>query len=101
MTSERSIVLQRHWRQGRVDLGRRRTLLQLSACATSALMTTDAMAQAAQCVLTPASGEGPFYFDPQLLRSDISDGMPGAPPEIPIQVTRARDCAVLANARFD
>jgi protocatechuate 3,4-dioxygenase beta subunit len=97
MTSEQ----RPHWRQGRVDLTRRRTLLQLSACATSALVATETLAQAASCVLTPNAGEGPFYFDPKLLRSDITDGMPGAPLEIAIQVTRAADCAVLANTRLD
>jgi protocatechuate 3,4-dioxygenase beta subunit len=97
MTSERRT----HWRKGRIDLSRRRTLLGLSACATSALVTTETLAQAASCVLAPNAGEGPFYFDPSLLRSDISDGMPGAPLEIAIQVTRAADCAVLANARLD
>ena len=89
------------WREGRVDLSRRRTLLGLSACATGALVTTDALAQAARCVLTSDAGEGPFYFDPNLLRSDISDGMPGAPLEIAIQVTRAGACAVLGDARLD
>ncbi len=98
------------WRHGRIDLARRRTLLQLSACATSAFVTTDALAQAAplrglprgaRCALTPNAGEGPFYFDPNLLRSEIADGMPGAPLEIAIQVTRAGDCAVLADARLD
>jgi protocatechuate 3,4-dioxygenase beta subunit len=96
-----AVNAQAEWRHGRVDLSRRRTLLQLSACATSALVTADALAQAARCVLTPNAGEGPFYFDPKLLRSDIADGMPGAPLEIAIQVTRAGDCAVLANARLD
>jgi protocatechuate 3,4-dioxygenase beta subunit len=96
MTGERHT----HWRTGRVDLERRRTLLGLSACA-SALVTTETLAQAARCVLTPNAGEGPFYFDPKLVRSDIADGMPGAPLAIAIQVTRAADCAVLANARVD
>jgi protocatechuate 3,4-dioxygenase beta subunit len=96
MTSERHT----HWRHGRVDLTRRRTLLGLSACA-GALATTETLAQAARCVLTPNAGEGPFYFDPSLVRSDIADGMPGAPLTIAIQVTRVGDCAVLANARLD
>jgi protocatechuate 3,4-dioxygenase beta subunit len=61
----------------------------------------ETLAQAASCVLTPNAGEGPFYFDPKLLRSDITDGMPGAPLEIAIQVTRAADCAVLADTRLD
>jgi protocatechuate 3,4-dioxygenase beta subunit len=97
MTTKRSA----HWRDGRVDLARRRTLLQLSAGATTALVASPALAQAARCVLTPNAGEGPFYFDPKLLRSDIRDDLPGAPLEIAIQVTRAADCAVLANARLD
>jgi protocatechuate 3,4-dioxygenase beta subunit len=101
MTSERRPERQKHWRVGSVDLTRRRTLLQLSACATGALVATESLAQAARCVLTPDAGEGPFYFDPKLLRSDIADGMPGAPLEIAIQVTRAGDCAVLTNARLD
>jgi protocatechuate 3,4-dioxygenase beta subunit len=96
MSSERHT----HWRNGRVDLKRRRTVLGLSALA-GAVATADALAQAARCVLTPNAGEGPFYFDPKLVRGDIADGMPGAPLEIAIQVTRARDCAVLANARLD
>ena len=97
MTTERRA----HWQNGRVDLARRRTLLGLSACATGALVTTETLAQAARCVLTPNAGEGPFYFDPKLVRSDIADGMPGAPLAIAIQVTRAGDCAPLADARLD
>jgi protocatechuate 3,4-dioxygenase beta subunit len=97
MTTKRSA----HWRDGRVDLARRRTLLQLSAGATTALVASPALAQAARCVLTPNAGEGPFYFDPKLLRSDIRDDLPGAPLEIAIQVTRAAESAVLANARLD
>lgn len=90
-----------NWREGRVDLSRRRTLLGLSACAAGSIATADVLAQAAQCVLTTDAGEGPFYFDPKLRRSDITDGRPGAPLEIAIQVTRAGDCAVLADARLD
>ena len=89
------------WREGSVDLGRRRTLLGITACATSGLATGDALAQAAACVLTPNPGEGPFYFDPTLVRADIIDGSPGAPLDIALQITRAADCAVLANARVD
>jgi protocatechuate 3,4-dioxygenase beta subunit len=97
MANERS----RHPLHDRIELTRRRALLGLSACATSALATTEALAQAARCVLTPNPGEGPFYFDPELLRSDITDGAVGAPLEIAIKVTRAGDCAVLADTRVD
>ncbi len=88
------------WSEGYVDRARRRTLLGLSAFAVGA-GSADAFAQAASCVLTDDAGEGPFYFDPKLLRFDITDGALGAPLEIAIQVTRAGDCATLAGARVD
>jgi len=90
------------WVSGEVDLDRRRSLLALTATAAGAsLATGSALAQAARCVLTEDAGEGPFYFDPELVRSDISDAAAGAPLEIAIQVTRASDCATLAAARVD
>src|SRR5687767_13618556 len=85
----------------RIDLTRRRTLLGLSACATTVLAPTETLAQAARCVLTPDAGEGPFYFDPKLLRSDVTDGALGAPLEIAIQVKTTGDCVALADARLD
>jgi protocatechuate 3,4-dioxygenase beta subunit len=54
-----------------------------------------------RCVLTPEAGEGPFYLDPKLLRSDITSGKPGAPLQLSLQIVRAGDCATLANARVD
>jgi protocatechuate 3,4-dioxygenase beta subunit len=52
-------------------------------------------------VLTPEAGEGPFYLDPKLIRSDITSSQPGAPLDLALQVVRAGDCATLANARVD
>ena len=57
--------------------------------------------QASSCVLTPEAGEGPFYLDPKLIRSDITSKQPGAPLELALQVVRSGDCATLANARVD
>jgi protocatechuate 3,4-dioxygenase beta subunit len=54
-----------------------------------------------RCVLTPDAGEGPFYLDPKLVRSDITAGQPGAPLQLALQVVRDGDCATLANARVD
>jgi protocatechuate 3,4-dioxygenase beta subunit len=82
------------------NLGRRRALAAASACAAT-LVLPEAFAQAGSCTLTPDSGEGPFYFDPSLVRSDVVGGRPGAPLEFAAQITRARDCAPLAGARFD
>lgn len=70
----------------------------------AAALSTRGLAQPAVpgvCVLAPQAGEGPFYFDPELLRADITDGKPGAPLELAMQVVRAGDCATLANARVD
>ena len=90
------------WRSGRVDLSRRRSLLALSLSAAGAsLASGSALAQAAGCMLTENAGEGPFYFDPALIRSDVTDGAVGAPLDVAIQITRARDCATLAAARVD
>lgn len=90
------------WLAGDVNLSRRHSLLALSASAAGAsLASGGAMAQAARCMLTENAGEGPFYFDPELIRSDVSDGAAGAPLEIAIQVTRQSDCATLARARVD
>jgi protocatechuate 3,4-dioxygenase beta subunit len=68
----------------------------------AAMGSTRAWAQRpGSCVLTPEAGEGPFYLDPKLQRSDISSGQPGAPLQLALQVVRAGDCATLANARVD
>lgn len=85
----------------RIDPGRRRTLLGMSACAAGSLGPGTLLAQAAGCVLTPDAGEGPFYFDPDLVRADIVDRMPGAPLAIAIRVARSDDCRVLGGVRVD
>jgi protocatechuate 3,4-dioxygenase beta subunit len=68
----------------------------------AALGAERAWAQTARsCLLTPEAGEGPFYLDPRLVRSDVTSNKPGAPLQLALQVTRAGDCATLANARVD
>jgi hypothetical protein len=53
------------------------------------------------CVLTPEATEGPFYFDPKLVRSDITEGKQGAPVVLTLQIVEANDCAPLQDARVD
>jgi protocatechuate 3,4-dioxygenase beta subunit len=85
-----------------IDLARRRHLLALSAAAAGAsLSASHALAQAASCVLTENAGEGPFYLDPELLRVEVGEGLPGAPLEIAFELNRTGDCAPLAGARID
>ena len=90
------------WQPSGIDVGRRRTLVGLSAMVMTAMGSRRAWAQEPRgCVLTPEAGEGPFYLDPKLVRSDITAGQPGAPLQLALRVVRAGDCATLANARVD
>jgi protocatechuate 3,4-dioxygenase beta subunit len=52
------------------------------------------------CVLTPEAVVGPFYFDPKLVRSDITEGKRGAPLVLTLQTVEA-NCSPLQGARVD
>ncbi len=52
------------------------------------------------CVLTPEVTEGPFYTDPKLIRADVTEGRPGVPTELQLQVVDTM-CRPWANARVD
>ena len=77
-------------------LSRRQALLGMAA-----MGTTYSAKAAGACLLTPLSGEGPFYFDPDLVRADIRGRQVGAPLQLDMLVVRAGDCSVLENARVD
>ena len=53
------------------------------------------------CVLTPQAMEGPFYFDPDLVRRDITDGRPGAPLDLSLRIIEHGPCTPVSNARVD
>jgi protocatechuate 3,4-dioxygenase beta subunit len=53
------------------------------------------------CRLLPEQTEGPFYFDPELVRADITEGLPGAPLRLRVRVLGANDCAPLPDAVVD
>jgi len=90
------------WLPNRINISRRLALVGLSGLVVSAMGVERAWAQGPRsCVLTPEAGEGPFYLDPKLLRSDITSGQPGAPLDLSMQVVRAGDCATLSGARVD
>ena len=91
------------WQPSGIDIGRRRALVGVSGLVLAAMHAGPASAQAPprDCVLTPEAGEGPFYLDPKLVRSDITAAQPGAPLQLALQVVRTGDCATLANARVD
>jgi protocatechuate 3,4-dioxygenase beta subunit len=60
-----------------------------------------AVALAPACILTPAAIPGPYYFDPKLERSDITEDHPGAPLRLRFIVMNAADCTPFSGARID
>lgn len=52
------------------------------------------------CAITPELTEGPYYFDPGLERKDITEGRPGLPVSLNLQVVDD-NCVPLENARVD
>ena len=102
-------------RQGRKDDGgavtRREALAGAAAVGVGlALGKTESAAKeriaaalpgAKVCILTPEAVEGPFYFDPKLVRAHITEGKLGAPLALTLQVVDAKDCAKLERARID
>lgn len=53
------------------------------------------------CVLFPQAVEGPYYFDPKLVRADIAQGQEGAPLQLSLRVLELGPCTPIANARVD
>lgn len=87
----------------------RRTLLKaLAAAPVSMALPATARADAAQvglistrvCMLSTEVTEGPFYVDPKLIRADITEGRPGLPMRLKLQVVTA-DCTPVPGARVD
>ena len=83
-----------------IVLTRRLALAGMTGCVAT-LAGRDVVAQAARCVITADSGEGPFYFDADQVRADVTEDTVGAPLDIAIQVLRADDCGPFAGARLD
>ena len=103
MTDERMLRPEPSWQPHAFEISRRQALIGLSGFAAVAMGVDGAWAaqRAPSCVLTPEAGEGPFYLDPRLVRSDITSGQAGAPLQLSLQVVRTGDCATLTNARVD
>jgi protocatechuate 3,4-dioxygenase beta subunit len=96
-------------KNGRRDVITRRTALTAAAGIGAAFGLAKAKAAEEQsgqssskvCVLTPEATEGPFYFDPKLVRSDITEGKQGAPLLLTLQIVEAKNCAAVPWARVD
>ena len=66
----------------------------------AAAAPTDGTGEGA-CLLTPQAIEGPFYTDPRLVRTDITEGRAGVPLRLRLRVIEAGPCTPLAGARVD
>ncbi len=53
------------------------------------------------CVLQPAQTEGPFWFDVEQVRSDISEDRQGWPLDVRLRVVDAATCQPIADAVVD
>lgn len=84
----------------------RRATLGGVAATTVAAAGVPTTARAAEpdpgvCVLSPEAVEGPFYYDPALVRSDITEGKTGVPLELRLTLIDAATCAAIDGARID
>lgn len=66
----------------------------------SASQTAALLQGADVCAIIPEVTEGPYYFDPEMERVDITEGRPGIPTRIRLQVVDAA-CLALPGARVD
>lgn len=53
------------------------------------------------CTLFPQAVEGPYYFDPKLVRSDITEGRPGLPVKLVLKVIESGRCVPIVGTRVD
>jgi protocatechuate 3,4-dioxygenase beta subunit len=53
------------------------------------------------CRMTPRMVEGPFYFDPALVRENITEGRKGVPLKLVLQVVEGATCQPISDARID
>jgi protocatechuate 3,4-dioxygenase beta subunit len=85
---------------------RRQVLAGAATAASAVLGWHGGKAQAAKpngkvCILTPEAAEGPFYFDPKLVRAAVAEGKAGAPLAVALDVVDAETCAALSKVRVD
>jgi protocatechuate 3,4-dioxygenase beta subunit len=66
----------------------------------SASQTAALLQGADVCAIIPEVTEGPYYFDPAMERVDITEGRPGIPMRVRLQVVDA-GCVPMPGARVD
>ena len=71
------------------------------SAAMAATGNSTAATATADCVLTAELTEGPYYVASEIIRTDITEGKPGVPLNLRVNVVNAAGCAPLANAAVD
>ena len=95
-------------------LGRRQLLSTAGKLGVGALLTGPIGAARAEnpraevpdvldrsCELAPSLTPGPFYLDLDLLRRDITEGLPGFPMSLILRIVDASDCSPIRDAVVD
>ncbi len=84
-------------------LTRRDTIRGIGLAGLAAILPATSRAQSSDttCVLTPEQTEGPYYFDADLLRSDITGGNAGTALRLAVNVVDATTCSPVQNAIVD
>lgn len=84
----------------RFDFSRlsRRTFFMGSA---GLLCVTRGMPSTPGCTLSPEQEEGPYYLDNSKVRQEITEGRPGVPLRLRIQIVDARRCEPIPEAAVD
>jgi protocatechuate 3,4-dioxygenase beta subunit len=93
-------------RKGEIAMQRREVIKAgLGASLAGAFPAAEVWGQAAgsvgACVLTIDGDDGPFYFDPKLVRTDIMEDKRGLPLELTMRIVSAGDCTAIKGARAD
>ena len=63
--------------------------------------TKDENKSVPSCLLTPEQSEGPFYFDVEQVREDITEGKKGTSLKLIITVVDTKDCKPIKDAVVD
>jgi protocatechuate 3,4-dioxygenase beta subunit len=72
-----------------------------TATATTGTTETTTTPTTVDCILSPEQSEGPYYIDLDRVRRDITEGRPGAPLELTVNVVDGDSCAPISDAAVD
>jgi protocatechuate 3,4-dioxygenase beta subunit len=79
------------------------TGLALTGCGSSTVAGSGGAggSSGGACTLYPQQTQGPYYVDADLLRADVTEGVPGAPLLLEVQVVRAGACTAIEGIALD